>query len=356
MTDLIVPVLPEGVMGRAGVAGPAAPAGLARPATVTTGFHLPDVSEFQPNVNWDAVKGENGGAAIVRALYGTSHVDTAWANGRRAAARAAGISLLGIYQYVRQDQDVVAQARALAAQVGQLHQGEFLVMDLEEGSGNQLSRAIAWMATIDTQVPAYAGYNGAWLYSGLNFALDHGLSPMFNSGQVPSWIAAYTSTEPSLTHDVWQHSNGQTVNCSHEPWPGAGFVDCSMRGGGFTELQNLIYAPGGGSTKTGVQMNNGYVSSGTGVQTMIDIVGGSANGISFGADAGYLGANAPHLRVACKPNDSTNWEVTADIRVPVTGASGKTGVDFVADNIGLIAVVRISNGAADNVPVAWCLY
>lgn len=110
--------LPPGVMGRAGVLKEVPAGALAERLGVTAGFHLPDFSEFQPNINWPQVISENGGAAVVRAMYGSNHVDNAWVAGRRAAAHAAGIQLLGIYQYLRADQDAVAQARALANLVG----------------------------------------------------------------------------------------------------------------------------------------------------------------------------------------------------------------------------------------------
>jgi GH25 family lysozyme M1 (1,4-beta-N-acetylmuramidase) len=55
-------------------------------------LHLPDVSEFQPNVDWGQVVQDTGGAAIIRAMCGTSHVDRAWYNGaRRADAHEKGM-------------------------------------------------------------------------------------------------------------------------------------------------------------------------------------------------------------------------------------------------------------------------
>jgi hypothetical protein len=183
------------------------------------------------------------GAGVIRAMYGTGHIDTLWAAGRRASARSAGVKALGIYQYIRADQDAVAQARALVALVGSLSPGEFLIGDLEEGAGNQLSRANAWLAAANKLT--YKGYNGSWIYSGANFAATHGLTSLFNNTNVPTWIAAYGGPEPSLGHSLWQHSNGQIGNCAHEPWPGAGFVDCSSRSGGLNDLLNRIYDAGG---------------------------------------------------------------------------------------------------------------
>jgi hypothetical protein len=207
-------------------------------------LHLPDVSEFQPNINWANLVAANGGAAVIRASYGTVHVDSLWAAGRRASAHAAGIKALGIYQYVRAGEDVSAQAHFFASQVGRLQPGEFLVMDLEEGSGDQLGRAQTWLNIVNQLVPAPAGYNGAWVYSGLSFALSQNLASLFNSTSVHTWVAAYSSVEPSLGHSLWQHSNGSIFTCSHEPWAGIGFCDCSAFNGTLDQLLTKI----GGAT------------------------------------------------------------------------------------------------------------
>lgn len=86
---------------------------------------LPDVSEYQREVVWTEVAAANGGAAIIRAMEGTDHVDAAWDGGaRRDAARGAGIRVCGIYQYLRADQPAVPQAEAFVKLVGRLTPGE----------------------------------------------------------------------------------------------------------------------------------------------------------------------------------------------------------------------------------------
>jgi hypothetical protein len=325
---------------------------------VTAGFHVADVSEFQPNINWAQYVAENGGAAIVRAMYGSTHVDTSWLNGRRAAAHAGGVGLLGIYQYLRADQDAAAQAKTLMAQVGSLRQGEFLVCDLEEGSGSQLSRANAWLATAN-RLPAYPGYNGAWLYSGLNFAQTHGLSGLFSGTDHHTWVAAYQSGEPTLGHSLWQHSNGTLARCTYEPWAGMGFVDCSSKAGGLAEFQSLVYSSSidGGGTTQGDTMES--LKIGTGAQTIYSFPGGSAGGIAFGCNATDVGANAPYLAVASYNNQDHTWTRTR-IRVPAdtTQNDGQVSVDFPSngDHINTVSVIRDSNGAADNVAVGVHLY
>ncbi|MDQ3739599.1 MAG: glycoside hydrolase family 25 protein [Actinomycetota bacterium] len=198
-------------------------------------LNLPDVSEFQPNVDWKAVAAHNGGAAIIRALYGTSHVDKAWYGGaRRKEAHQDGIKVLGIYQYLVAGQDAVAQANAFVQLVGHLAPGEFAVLDLEEGSGSQLARAEAWLQHVDAHL-TYPGYKGAWLYSGASFFQSAGLMPIANSKR-HTWVAAYgQSHPPSVPHTLWQNSSGVQ-------WPGIGKCDNSIYMG---DLHGLRAAIGG---------------------------------------------------------------------------------------------------------------
>ena len=195
--------------------------------------HLPDVSEFQPNVDWAKVALKNGGAAIIRAIYGTGHVDKAWSGGgRRKDAHAKGVRALGIYQYLVKDQDAVAQAGAFVRLVGELRPGEFAIVDLEEGEGDQLPRALAWLKHVDAML-TYPGYQGAWLYSGEAFFQEHNLLPIAKSKR-RTWVAAYRETPPSVPHTLWQHTD-------KEEWSGIGSCDCSIFNGDVKELLAKIH-------------------------------------------------------------------------------------------------------------------
>lgn len=195
-------------------------------------LHIPDVSEFQPNVDWKQVAAHNGGAAIIRAMYGTSHVDKAWYGGaRRSSAHQDGIHVLGIYQYLVQDQDPVAQANAFVQLVGNLRPHEFAVLDLEEGAGNQLSRAQAWLEHVDQHL-TYPGYRGAWLYSGAAFFEEHGLMPIADSKR-HTWVAAYQAAPPGVPHTLWQNTDAAE-------WPGIGKCDSSVYEGDLAGLRAAI--------------------------------------------------------------------------------------------------------------------
>jgi GH25 family lysozyme M1 (1,4-beta-N-acetylmuramidase) len=197
----------------------------------------------QTDVEWLTVVGFNGGAAIVRALYGASHVDKLWAQGRRAAAHEAGIKVLGIYQYLVQTEDALAQAEAFVREVGALQHGEFAVLDLEEGAGDQCERAKTWFEYVDAHL-SYPGYAGAWLYSDKAF-LDAHLSAFVTESKRHLWIADY-GVQPSDRHSLWQHTDGTIAvpHDWHEHWPGVGVCDCSIFAGSLEQLHALTCGAG----------------------------------------------------------------------------------------------------------------
>jgi hypothetical protein len=194
-------------------------------ATVTPEFSgsfvlLADVSEFQPNIV-DAVYLNWSKAIIIRAAYGDAHDDKAWFGGqRRDFLHAGGVRFLGIYQYIVASQDPVQQAGALSALVGSLRPGERIIGDLEEGTGDQSGRWLAWSSEIKKllgQMP--------WNYSGLNFAAAHGIAPV-------DWVAAYQAPEPTVAHKLWQFTDAFTI-------PGVGSADCSVFHGTIEQLAAL---------------------------------------------------------------------------------------------------------------------
>lgn len=194
---------------------------------------LPDLSEFQPNASMPAIRKMNGGAAVIRAAYGASHADHAFAVHRTAAA---GFRFLGIYQYLVAGQDVIKQAAAFVHLVGRLGPHEVPVLDLEEGDGDQKARCDAWSGYIDAKLG-----KEPWVYSGEAFAEEHHLAPVFNGPQ-HTWVAAYRDAEPTLGHTLWQCTDGR--NGPHRTdWPGAGACDTSVFHGSIDQLAALTGAP-----------------------------------------------------------------------------------------------------------------
>jgi GH25 family lysozyme M1 (1,4-beta-N-acetylmuramidase) len=192
---------------------------------------LPDFSEFQAGADLAGVKRMNGGAVILRAAYGTSHPDAAFAS-HRAAAASLGYSFCGLYQYLVAGQDAVTQAREFIRLAGRLAPHEVAILDLEEGDGDQAPRAAQWATLVDGTLGGMS-----WLYSGLDFAQEHGLAPVF-AGKRHTWVAAYGDTEPSLGHTLWQSTDGKTGS-NITDWPGAGRCDTNVYHGTLAQLAAL---------------------------------------------------------------------------------------------------------------------
>ena len=165
---------------------------------------IPDVSEYQGTVNWRALVAAGYPAAIVRAHNGY-RADHTWP-GCRDAAHAGGIRALGIYQYIASGRDVVAQANELCDLVGSLRPGEWLICDLEEGSGDQAGRGAAWLRTVAARM--HDGGGSEELYADTSFWQAHNLS---GAGFKRSWVAAYSASEPrSVPHELWQFTDARS--------------------------------------------------------------------------------------------------------------------------------------------------
>lgn len=208
-----------------------------------TGLHLPDVSEFQGNIRWKLPLAQSGGAAIIRALYGADYEDSQF-QANLAKLRKAGAKVIGIYQYIRKDQDVLVQAQAFVKLVKKLYPGEFAIMDLEESdhpTDDQSGRAKVWLGYVDKHL-TYTGYNGACLYSYEDFVKVHNLLAIFQSKR-HCWLADYNPPpEPAdEPHSLWQHTDGRIGVCQYEPWPAIGPCDCSQFDGTADELLAKVY-------------------------------------------------------------------------------------------------------------------
>jgi GH25 family lysozyme M1 (1,4-beta-N-acetylmuramidase) len=180
-------------------------------------LHIPDLSKWQRKVDLSQV----GPAVILRAYTGSSPDPTF--RERQAAARIHQ-KVRGFYAFLIPDRDATAQARDAAAAIGRLQPGEFIVCDLEQGEGDQSSRAEAFCSTVDELCGGHS-----WVYSGESFAADH---LRHVSGRL-LWIAAYRAKEPTGPHALWQHTD-------HEPHPGVGPVDCSIFHGTIEQLHALV--------------------------------------------------------------------------------------------------------------------
>jgi GH25 family lysozyme M1 (1,4-beta-N-acetylmuramidase) len=235
---------PDPVPFRAGRIDGAEPDAVVTPLAAHAAAAVPgvvlmaDVSEFQPDVV-DATYLRWSKAIVIRALYGT-RVDRAWFGGaRRDALHAGGAKFIGIYAYIRGDQDITAQAKALVSLLGSLRKGEKVIADIEEGTGSQQGRWVTWAKAVNAALG-----DPPWDYSGLFFARDHGLQPV-------TWVAAYGTREPDPPHQLWQFTDAFKV-------PGVGVCDCSVFHGSIDELAALAYQ----GPRTAAGFHGEYVTAG----------------------------------------------------------------------------------------------
>jgi GH25 family lysozyme M1 (1,4-beta-N-acetylmuramidase) len=166
-----------------------------------TDIRMADISEFQSNVDAPAYLKQY--KCIICRTYSGYRPDKMM-TGRRDYLRGQPFTGLGWYAYLAPDRDPAQQAREFINTVGSLKPNEWPILDLEEGSGNQTSRAEAWFKVVDP----WAGFP-AMLYSG-DYFLKNQLSGAGHWSGRPLWIAAYQSNEPTAAHILWQFSDAYT--------------------------------------------------------------------------------------------------------------------------------------------------
>jgi hypothetical protein len=208
---------------------------------------LPDFSENQssgapdwiPTPNFAGVKRRNGGAAIIRVSFGLDHLDHCFTRMRRAAQHHK-YAFLGLYQFVLPG-DIAAQAHAFCRWVDRLAPNEIPIADIERGSGDQSGRAETWFGIVDSKLglSSLPLSKRSWLYSGENFFLTHGLTPVCASKR-NTWVAAYGPTEPTLDHILWQSTDGGKDGVHKIRWAGAGRCDTNLFHGKLRQLAAVI--------------------------------------------------------------------------------------------------------------------
>ena len=171
-----------------------------------------DVSDYQPNVNWQAVATEGIVFSFVKATEGATLVSQTFAR-NWAAMKAAGIQR-GAYHFFRPASSVQGQIDLFLKTV-KLEAGDLpAVLDLETTgglSGDQLcDRAAIWLEAVEKATlmrPIIYTYPGFWDNLGTKRLADY-----------PLWIAHYTTAEEPWvpggwkTWTFWQYSDTGTVS------------------------------------------------------------------------------------------------------------------------------------------------
>lgn len=198
-----------------------------------------DVSYYQPNIDWNAVKGAGQEFAIIRVSDGLNTIDTKFES-HWAGAKAAGL-IRSAYQFFRPTQDPTAQANLLLSKIGnQIEPGDLPpVIDMEAAGGLSPAQVTAAMQEWISVVEGKLGRKPI-IYTG-NYFWTGAMGNPQGYADYPLWIAAYPYCYDSIKSGsycptipdqwskwaFWQYSDGKNTpdqGCSTEPpvMPGVG--------------------------------------------------------------------------------------------------------------------------------------
>lgn len=180
-----------------------------------------DVSEFQTDIDFNALKNDDVSLVIIRVQYGSNRADKYYQQ-NIARAQAAGVKY-AVYAYARYVSDTDAQQEALdfynrtKAAVGSGTGPVFYMIDIEEStvtSGTERSAASAWVSKMNalgvsnTKLVAYIANH---LYDSFNIDVSQ-----FGSIMIPSYgkndgtVAG--STQPTHPYDLWQYTSVGSIS------------------------------------------------------------------------------------------------------------------------------------------------
>jgi lysozyme len=171
-----------------------------------------DVSVYQGNVNWGAVKAAGIGFAIARISDG-SYMDTKF-DQNWSGMKGAGV-VRGAYQFFEPGEDPVAQANIVINKVGKLAPGDLPVTADVEVTGGQSPATIAsHLQTWVDHVQAGTG-KAPMIYTAPGFWKGSVGSTAFKN--LPLWGANWGVNCPNLATGwtdwvVWQYSDAGKVN------------------------------------------------------------------------------------------------------------------------------------------------
>lgn len=186
---------------------------------------VPDLSEWQGEVDWRELIGAGYPAAIIRAFNG-HRADHQFAH-NRSQAHAHGIVALGLYAYLEATPSVEHQADEFVATVHKLFPGEWAIIDYEahDLAPDMVER---WVKRVSH---ALHGGTAPWLY-----ASEYVYRSEHLGAAVPAkrtWLAAWGPHEPSEPHELWQYTDHRTLPGVHTA------VDCSLFHGDVHDLWRI---------------------------------------------------------------------------------------------------------------------
>jgi lysozyme len=203
-----------------------------------------DVSYYQNQIDWAAVRSAGNSFAFIRVSDGTKFEDPKFAE-NWSAARDAGI-VRGAYQFFRASEDPVAQANLFVAKMGTLEADDLPpVLDLEVTEGvtplSLQAKVRTWLQTVE----AGTGRHPV-VYTMLGMSGSVGTS--FTN--YPLWVANWGVSCPRMPSSwtqwkFWQSSDKGSVPGISEK------VDLDTFNGTMADLQAFIAETGGGASGAG---------------------------------------------------------------------------------------------------------
>lgn len=194
-----------------------------------------DISAYQPDVDFEALKAAGISFVVIKATEGAGYVNPFFAR-HWAGAKAAGLRR-GAYGFVRWDSTTPeADAAHLVATVTDLEPGDVLAGDVEEIDGATPPADLSphtsrWLRAVETAVKFRP-----FLYSNYAFILEHLSASVL--GSYPLWMAAYGAPMPAPPKpwslvSIWQHTATATD-------PGIrGYVDEDVFFGSLAQFYKL---------------------------------------------------------------------------------------------------------------------
>lgn len=150
-----------------------------------------DVSNYQPDFNWDTSPAQFG---IIKATEGLTFTDKSFARhwaklGRKGIVR-------GAYHFAHPDNNPIAEAKHFLAVVNSqpAKPGDLLVLDLETTDGESVSQVNTWAKTWLAYVKQQTGITPMF-YSSWNFANRYGAG----LEQYPLWVADYNGARGHIS-------------------------------------------------------------------------------------------------------------------------------------------------------------
>lgn len=215
------------------------------PQRVLTGI---DVSNHQPNVDWEQVKAAGHTFAFAKVSEGLGTPDRVFGKDRWKAMRDAGL-VRGVYHFARPQKgrdpkDEVREFLGLVETAGGFEEGDLVpVLDLEAfGKAGKLTpkQTLEWASGFAEEIHARVGRRPI-IYTGVFWRETMGNPP--DDLQCPLWLAAFVrDPKPFLPNawaqesfSIWQHT--ETGSCPGVP----GNVDLDRLPGGEAALRRLRF-------------------------------------------------------------------------------------------------------------------